>query len=164
MPIPDPRNPRSSPLTYRRATEKRLKFRSHVKTRGKRVCEKKNGLGGSPRLNTSTLGRNADTDRVADPEIRTVGPDGGIPLVELLEGDGELALDLGAAVAALDRIVLVAVGRFAGLGRRSWTTTTSAGRTTGGGSLDAVRVAESQKVSRSAIWGLQAFVMLRNRN
>lgn len=83
--------------------------------------------------------RNADAYCIAKPEIGTTRTDGWVPLVELLKGDTELALDLVAGIAALNCVVLVAVGCFAGLGWCSWTTSAASGRT--GGSANAVRIA-----------------------
>ena len=85
-----------------------------------------------------TSRRDADADRISKPEVSTSRSDGRVPLVELLEGDAELALDLVATIAALDRVVLVAIGRFTGLGRCSWTI--SASSRTDGGSANAVCV------------------------
>lgn len=87
----------------------------------------------------STSRRNADAYRIAKPEIGTTRTDGRVPLVELLKGDTKLALDLVAAIAAVNCVVLVAVGCFAGLGRCSWTTSAASGSTRG--SANAVRIA-----------------------
>ena len=93
-----------------------------------------------------TSKRNADAYRIAKPEIGTTGTDGRVPLVELLKGDTELAVDLVAAIAALNRVVLVAVGCCAGLGRCRWTTSAASGSTRG--SANAVRIAIRTSVKR----------------
>ena len=106
-----------------------------------------------------TSKRNADAYRIAKPEISTTWTDGRVPLVELLKGDTELAVDLVAGIAALNCVVLVAVGCCAGLGRCRWTTSAASGSTRG--SANAVRIAIWMSVKRdgSILWEMISLIL-----